>query len=149
MLERLSRRPSGLAFAVPGWALVAALLCIQAAPVRADVTVGTGTPAALAVIAITKPGGLVIPSSVQITMDGNNKIELSGGLATRLLLVSSGGTLTLKNLSIVRGFSASDDGGAVRNDGTLTVACCTFSDNQTSDVWSGGTAEAPAADRCG
>jgi Right handed beta helix region len=162
MLELLSRRRGSLALSVPGCALIAALLCVSAAPALADVTVGTGTPAsctsaaletaiaagsgnitfacgaAPAVILITKPGGLVIPSGVQIAMDGSNKIELSGGLATRIFLVSSGGTLILKNLSIMHGFSGTDDGGAIRNDGTLTVAGCTFSNNETSNVWSGG-----------
>ena len=162
MFALFFRRLMCITLAALGCAFVVTLLCAQPVPVGAAGTVGDGTPAsctstALAnaitagsgditfscgaapiTIVITQTGGLVIPIGVQITMDGNHKIELSGGNAWRVFVVNFGGSLTLKNLSIVKGYSSSDDGGAIRNDGTLNVDGCTFADNQTSDSWSGG-----------
>jgi hypothetical protein len=45
-----------------------------------------------------QPGGLLIPNGVNITMDGNHPIELSGGLAWRVLVVNGGASLTLKDI---------------------------------------------------
>ena len=158
----LSRPRMGIAFNALGRAFVVAVLCGQYAPAQAAGVVGTGTPAsctsaALAsaiasgtgnitfacgaapvTIVIATPGGLVVPSGVYIDMDGANKIELSGGLASRVFVVAAGGTLRLNNLSVVKGFSASDDGGAIRNDGRLFIDGCTFADNLTTPSFSGG-----------
>lgn len=162
MFALSSLRLTCITLAALAGAFVVALLCAPAAPVRAAGTVGNDTAAsctskALAdaiaagsgditfacgaapvTIVITQPGGLIIPGGVQITIDGNNKIESSGGLASRVFVVNGGGSLTLKNLSVVKGSSLSDDGGAIRNDGTLNIYGCLFADNQTSDSWSGG-----------
>ncbi len=105
IFARSSRRLTCITLAALAGAFVVALLCAQAAPVRAAGTVGNGTAAsctskalsdaiaagsgnitfacsaAPVTIVITQPGGLIIPGGVQIRMDGNNKIELSGGLA--------------------------------------------------------------------
>ncbi|HEX7394917.1 MAG TPA: choice-of-anchor Q domain-containing protein [Anaerolineaceae bacterium] len=162
MFALFSRRLRYITHATLGCVLVAALLCAQPSPVRAAGTVGDGTPASCTsltlanaitagsgeitfacgaapfTIVITQPGGLVIPNGVNITMDGNHQIELSGGLAWRVFVVNGGGSLTLKNLSIVKGYNPSYDGGAIRNDGTLNIDGCTFTGNLTADPYSGG-----------
>jgi hypothetical protein len=122
MFALFSRRLRYITHATLGCVLVAALLCAQPSPVRAAGTVGDGTPAsctsqALAnaitagsgditfacgaapvTIVIMQPGGLLIPNGVNITMDGNHPIELSGGLAWRVLVVNGGASLTLKDI---------------------------------------------------
>ena len=70
-------------------------------------------------------------------VDGGGKITLSGGNSSRLFYVNGGAALTLKNLTVTRGFY-DGDGGAIRNDGTLTITNCTFSLNETTLNGSGG-----------
>lgn len=85
--------------------------------VSGAITLGSTLPA----IANTSPGSLTIDGSGQtITVDGANSFQI--------LTVNSGATLHLKFLTLFHG--ASDVGGAILNNGTLTVANGTFSDNQ-------------------
>lgn len=77
-----------------------------------------------------------------VTLDGGDQITLSGGNATQIFHVIPGGHLTLANVSITNGFGnngfGNGDGGAVRNDGILTVANSTFRGNSTNVSFSGG-----------
>ncbi len=101
-------------------------------------TVGTGTPASCTESAFDTAlagGGLItfncgasplvlVFTSQKIigsdtTIDGGNKISLSGGNTTRLFSVSSGVHLTLKDLTLIHGSSAI--GGAIYNAGVLTI----------------------------
>src|SRR5436305_2632486 len=69
-----------------------------------------------------------------ITLSGNNTSGGSNG--TRIFNVNANATLTLNNMVLRDGYS-NDDGGAVRNDGTLKVNSCKFLYNATSASWSG------------
>ena len=53
--------------------------------------------------------------SVNTTIDGEGKITLSGDNARRLFVVSSGVTLTLNNITLSNGYTASGNGGAIYN----------------------------------
>jgi hypothetical protein len=57
-------------------------------------------------------------------------ITIDGGGAVQVMQVASGATLKLKNLAIAHGFAA--DGGAILNDGTVTVTNSIFSGNSAS-----------------
>jgi hypothetical protein len=74
-------------------------------------------------------------------LDGGSLITLSGGDTTRVFTVGAGVTLSLANATISHGHS-SDVGGAIENDGTLTVTNSTFSGNSApigGAVNNGGT----------
>jgi predicted outer membrane repeat protein len=162
-----SLRLAWITLAALAGAFVLALLWAPAVPVRSAPTrpagtVGNGTPGsctskaladALAAgsgtisfacgpapvtILITQSGGLIIPGGVQVTLEGDHQIELSGGLAWRVFTVNGGASLTLRNLSVVKGYSPGDDGGAIYNGGELTVEGCLFADNQTAAPYAGG-----------
>ena len=72
------------------------------------------------------------------TIDGGGNITISGNNATRVLYISGGGTLRLRNITVSNGYSSGGDGGAIYNSGSLTVTACKFINNQTSASWSGG-----------
>jgi predicted outer membrane repeat protein len=76
-------------------------------------------------------GGVLPTITKTTTINGGGKITLSGGNATRLLVINSGVTLTLNNITITKGYS-NDNGGAVVNNGTLNVNNSKFLDNHTS-----------------
>ncbi len=113
------------------------------APVRAGGTVGNGTPQscteqaladamaggglvtfncgpAPATIIITQSGGLTVGGK-SVTIDGANKIILSGANNTRIFQVFSVGNfmgvLTLQNITISHGTVSSESGGCILNDG--------------------------------
>ncbi len=76
-----------------------------------------------------------------VTIDGGNNIELDGHYTARIIQVV--GTLTLRNITISRGSSNSStpgfqDGGAIRNLGTLNTSHARFIDNHTPSL--GGSA---------
>src|SRR5437868_4561070 len=79
-----------------------------------------------------------------ITIDGGNAITISGGNSSVILTVSAGGTLTLINITITKGFNMNGDGGAIRNGsaagngGTLNINNCKFIANQAGAAFSGG-----------
>jgi len=76
-------------------------------------------------------------SGISVTVDGGSRIEISGNDGTRIFNVSSGATLTLRNLSISHAYSASGDGGAVASTGALNAENTKFLYNQTSVDLSG------------
>ena len=80
-------------------------------------------------------------STGSLTIDGSGQ-TIAGAGAYQVLVVDSGTTLTLNNLTIENGSSAS--GGGVYNGGTLTVTNTTFSGNSASlgggGIYNGGTA---------
>src|ERR1039458_2479974 len=83
-------------------------------------------------------------STGSLTIDGSGQ-TIAGAGAYQVLVVDSGATLTLNNLTIENGSSAS--GGGVYNGGTLTVTNTTFSDNSASlgggGIYNGGTLTVP------
>ena len=80
--------------------------------------------------------------TTNITIDGGNNITIDGHYTTRILYVYTGGTLTLKNITLTRGNSSgvvggTQDGGAIVNIGTLNAENTKFIDNHTRDTSSG------------
>jgi CSLREA domain-containing protein len=61
---------------------------------------------------------------------GGGGITLDGASTVELMQVASGATLTLRLLTLIGG--ASSQGGAIYNNGTLTIANSTFSGNQVT-----------------
>jgi len=123
-------------------------------PVRADAVVGTGTASSCtegALDAALKGGGNITfdcgPNPVTITVtntvtiggstsiDGGGLITISGGGTTQVFVVNSGGTIALANLAVSYGYDGNGMGGAILNEGTLTVSNSTFSGN---DAYNGG-----------
>lgn len=80
-----------------------------------------------AIIIITQTGGLVVGGQ-SVTIDGANKVTLSGANGTRIFDVFSVGnfraSLTLQNLTLTNGWGGSGDvGGCIRNfDGDLNLS---------------------------
>lgn len=88
--------------------------------------------------------------SAGIEINGGGKITLSGQGARRLFVVSSGGSLTLKNIVLTSGYATDghgtySDGGAIINNGTLTLANVTV-ENTTSSNFNGTIATTGAVD---
>ena len=82
--------------------------------------------------------GSVLPAiTTNITINGGNSITLSGNNASRVFYVNAGGTLTLNNLTVTKGY-ADGDGGAVYSLGTLNINNSRFLDNQTTLNGNGG-----------
>jgi hypothetical protein len=73
--------------------------------------------------------------NLPVTIDGGDQVTLSGGNSTQLFQVDSGGSLTLRRLTLTRGFS-SGDGGAISNNGTLILENSTI--HNSNAVGSGG-----------
>jgi hypothetical protein len=113
--------------------------------------VGSGTPASCteaALDAALAPGGLVTfdcgaaPVTITITstktiaqdttIDGGGRITISGGNAVGVFVVNEGVTLELRRVIISRGY-VWGGGGAIVNNGTLTVTNSTFSGNSASE----------------
>lgn len=76
-----------------------------------------------------------------VTIDGEtHKVILSGDTNgdsvgdVRILKVNSGVIATLKNLTFTKGNPGADVGGAIYNNGNLTVTNSTFSDNKASEA---------------
>ena len=68
-----------------------------------------------------------------VTINGGGAITFDGRDATRLFLVNVGATLDLNAVTLQNGSSADDDGGAILNDGRLTVTSSTFSGNSADN----------------
>ena len=83
--------------------------------------------------------GTVLPNiTADCTIDGGDTVTVSGNHASRVFVVNTGATLTLKNITITNGNNAGGDGGAIRNDGTLNINSCKFLNNTTAPSFSGG-----------
>src|SRR5438046_1849087 len=76
--------------------------------------------------------------TTNVTISGGTTIEISGNDATRIFNVTTGATLTLKNITLSHASAASGDGGAVASTGTVNAENTKFLYNQTSPSWSGG-----------
>jgi hypothetical protein len=81
----------------------------------------------------------VLPSVItNSTVDGGGTVTISGANSTYIFGIESGGTLTLNNITVTRGFNGGGDGGAIRNFGTLNINNCKLLQNQTASGFSGG-----------
>ncbi|MBL9133133.1 MAG: hypothetical protein JNG86_18125, partial [Verrucomicrobiaceae bacterium] len=93
---------------------------------------------ALAGGTITLSAGIAVNNSAGVTVDATSLpggITIDAGAGTnRVFNIASGGVITLNGLTLTGGSTAgSDDGGAIRNDGTLTMSRCTLTGNAASD----------------
>jgi hypothetical protein len=79
-----------------------------------------------------------LPTITTITRINGEGITISGNNATRIFQVASGGALTLSGLTLTKGYSADQDGGAIRNEGTLTISRGRFIENATGSARAGG-----------
>jgi len=126
----------------------------------ANATVGTGTSAsctesafngALSIVQSSGSGTITFncggPATIlfsiekyiynsAVTIDGGNKITLSGSNSTRLFYVIAG-SLTLKDITISNGF-ANDNGGAIYNNDQLTLENTTIRNSSVTNNFSGG-----------
>ena len=82
-------------------------------------------------IGITSP--LNISSDMVIDGTGQN-VTISGNSSVSVLVVNPGAQLTLKNLTIANGLTASGGAGIYNNGGFVTVINCTFSNNTALGV---------------
>jgi len=77
-------------------------------------------------------------SSGALTIEGGERITISGNDSTRLLQVSPNGALTLRELHLTAGYVAAGDGGALFNEGgNVQIENCTFSNNRVDDGFGG------------
>lgn len=72
------------------------------------------------------------------TIDGGGNVTIDGAGASAILSISSGGSLTVQDITLTNGFNASAGGGAIVNSGTLAIDQCTLSNNRTAAAFSGG-----------
>src|SRR5277367_5034235 len=113
------------------------------AGVTGTITLGSTLPAIVSGETLTITGPTTSPG-----------IAISGGNAVQLMVVNAGATLKLQFLTMEDGSATvastfGAEGGAIYNDGTLTVTDCTFSGNQATAgsqgigvggaIWSEGT----------
>ena len=145
-----------LALLVP---LLGLFLLARALPARAAGVVGSGTPASCTeanLMTALSGGGLVtfncggLPYTILIndgtglvpvadtTLDGGDKITLSAGHTQRVLLVSSGQTVTLTHISLADGLPASGPGGAIYNAGHVVLDHATLRGNAVNPQAGGG-----------
>ncbi|MGO9605594.1 MAG: choice-of-anchor Q domain-containing protein [Candidatus Binataceae bacterium] len=84
-----------------------------------------------------------ITNNVNLTITGptasSTGMTISGNFRVPIMIINSGATVTLQNLTFFEGYSSpptpdgtSHDGGAIHNDGTLTITNCTLSSNQAN-----------------
>jgi hypothetical protein len=66
--------------------------------------------------------------TVNLTIIGNGD-TIDGNHVSRLFGVASGSSLTLNQLTLQNGYIYADDGGAIYNEGTLTISGCNFTNN--------------------
>ena len=83
-------------------------------------------------MAIGLSSAITISQNQTIQGPGAALLTVSGGAGTQLLVISSG-TVAMSGLTLTGGAHAggTSNGGAIDNEGTLTVTSCTFSSNTT------------------
>ncbi len=85
-----------------------------------------------------------ISQDVNIIGPGANALTVSGNDANQVFMVPSGVTAEISGLAIDHGYESSE-GGAIDNDGTLTLTDCTVSNSSSaSSGFGGGIANDPA-----
>ncbi len=103
-----------------------AIAAVNALPAGTNSTIGfaaglTGT------IGLSN-GVLNITNSVTVTGTGANQITIDGGNNAEIFSIANGVTAALSNLTLSHG-NSSQYGGAIGNNGNLTITNCTFSSN--------------------
>jgi len=155
MMERSFKSAVGVAVALLP-ALMVGLLLGGASTARAAGTVGSGpgTCDDAGLNAAMAGGGLVTfncgpgPTTITITLktlvsgtttlDGGGLITLDGGGIHQLFVVSPTATLVLKNLTLAHGYTSGGVGGAIYNQGTLSMTNSTVTASQALANAGGG-----------
>lgn len=73
-----------------------------------------------------------------ITIDGGDLVTLDGENLRQIFLVQEGASLTLRNITLRRGFGSNGPGGAIWNFGVLLIQHSTIADSGTDTVFAGG-----------
>src|SRR6185369_9891040 len=140
--------------------MVGSLLAEPASAAPAAPPVGNGTPLSCtegALKAAVALGGTVTfncggPLTIKLTspaiisqtetIDGGNVITLTGNLATQLLTISAGHTLSLKNITLDKGYASHNAGGAIVDAGSLALNNVTIqnsvADEDGGAIWASG-----------
>ena len=84
-------------------------------------SLGTATITLASMLPVITDGG-------GLTIDGDNRITLSGNDSVQVFYVNAGALLTLQSISVTHGSSATQGGGLL-NFGTVTIAYSAFSKN--------------------
>ena len=112
-----------------------AILSANGAPANADCGANSGTPYN---INFNLSGTIVVTPTLpalnqNMTIDGSGQnVTVSGGNVTQIMTINAGKTVTLQNLTIADGNNTPNyNGGALLNNGTLTINNATFSNNLT------------------
>ncbi len=95
----------------------------------------TVTFAVTGTIALTS-GEITIPVDLAITGPGASQLAIDGGGSSSLFYVPADVTVSISGLALTGGYAAEGDGGAIYNDGTLTVDNCRLTGN-TADFYGG------------
>ena len=84
-------------------------------------------------------GEITVSRNVEIVGDGTNAV-LDAALENRIFKVNTAGKLTIKNLKLTYGFTSgtNDYGGAIHNEGELTLISCKIIENCTQYAFGGG-----------
>ncbi len=82
-------------------------------------------------------GALTINKNLQITGPTSYTLAVNGNNAAQVLAVAAPATVTVKNLTVSRGFTT-DGGNGIINTGTLTLTNCTVSGNTVGGDFGGG-----------
>ena len=84
--------------------------------------------------------GLVIDKNLNFNVFNNGYATIDGGNFGTIFIINNGVVVNLQNLILINGQGTL--GGAIYNNGTLTVNNCTFADNAAQDggaIYNGGT----------
>ena len=71
-------------------------------------------------------------ADMALVIDGDGKVTLSGNSASRILSVAAGNEVTVNGITFTNGYLADAHGGAVYNNGKLTITDSTFTGNSTA-----------------
>ncbi|MFN3333647.1 MAG: hypothetical protein ACK47M_14155, partial [Caldilinea sp.] len=71
-------------------------------------------------------------------IDGGGLITLDGEMLRRIFIVQDNVHLTLRNITLTRGFASDGPGGAIWNFGVLRIQNSTLSANGTDTMFAGG-----------
>jgi CSLREA domain-containing protein len=105
-----------------------AILVANQSPTTQTITFDPSVFATAQTIDISANEPLTISGKVSI-IGSDAGVAIDGGSATRILYVAPGATAAVQDLTFQNGNAVSDSGGAIENEGTLTVANCTFTGN--------------------
>lgn len=81
-------------------------------------------------------GEIVIPADLAISGPGPSQLAIDGGGSVRIFSVPSDVTVSISGLALTGGYASGSEGGAIYNNGTLTVSGCRFTGN-TADSYGG------------